>query len=76
LVGCKLCFPPRNPEARSLGIGTETKPQDEQFKESNMARTQIKVCGPTRGKRRVRKMGMGSGARRAAAKAKCKTTRG
>ena len=41
-----------------------------------MAKTQIKVGGPTRGKKRVRKMGMGSGARRTAAKAKNKSTRG
>jgi hypothetical protein len=42
----------------------------------DMAKTQIKVCGPTRGKRRVRMMGMGSGRRRAEAKAKNKSTRG
>ena len=41
-----------------------------------MAKTQIKVGGPTRGKKRVRQMGMGSGANRAKAKAKDKTTRG
>ena len=42
----------------------------------NMAKYQVKGGGPCRGKRRVRKMGMGSGARRAAAKARDKKTRG
>jgi len=44
--------------------------------EDIMAKTQIKTGGPCRGKRRVRKMGMGSGARRAKARANDKKTRG
>jgi len=34
-----------------------------------MAKSQIKAGGPTRGRRRVKKMGMGSGKSRATAKA-------
>ena len=41
-----------------------------------MAKSQTKGGGPCRGKKRVRNMGMGSGARRTAAKARNKKTRG
>lgn len=41
-----------------------------------MAKYQVKGGGPRRGKKRVRQMGMGSGARRAAAKARDKKARG
>lgn len=34
-----------------------------------MAKAKVKNCGPTRGRRRVRKLGMGSGKRVAKAKA-------
>jgi hypothetical protein len=37
-----------------------------------MAKSQIKAGGPTRGRRRVRKMGMGSGKHYAAVRAKKK----
>lgn len=41
-----------------------------------MAKYRVKCGGPRRGKKRVRKMGMGSGARRENAKAEDKKTRG
>jgi len=41
-----------------------------------MAKSQTKGGGPCRGKKRIRKMGMGSGARRVAEKARNKKTRG
>lgn len=41
-----------------------------------MAKSQTKGGGPRRGKKRIRKMGMGSGARVAKAKAQDKKTRG
>ena len=41
-----------------------------------MAKSQTKGGGPCRGKKRVRKMGMGSGAREADRKARDKKTRG
>lgn len=41
-----------------------------------MAKSQIKAGGPTRGRRRPRKMGMGSGARALRAKGPKKKRRG
>ncbi|MEM7306211.1 MAG: hypothetical protein AAF682_06055 [Planctomycetota bacterium] len=41
-----------------------------------MAKSQIKAGGPTRGRRRVKKMGMGSGKSRAKRRASTKGKRG
>ena len=41
-----------------------------------MARAKIKNCGPTRGRKRVHKIGMGSGKVQAVAKAKGPKARG
>jgi hypothetical protein len=41
-----------------------------------MARARIKNCGPTRGRKRVHKIGMGSGKVQALAKARGKRGRG
>ena len=62
--------------AEMLHGGIRTYGLNKNYTKIIMTKSQTKGGGPRRGKKRIRKMGMGSGARVAKAKAQDKKTRG